>query len=133
MLYDQLVKDLRKAAAAIEESRAEDCANSVKHALLVIQQLEGSMDHTTESELVNWLVRFYSLLRSRIVAAQVSRSPEEMHAQIAMILDVREAWQQIESRSQEATPGSQAMSTPSRDASMSFNSVDEFRTSTWSA
>lgn len=98
MLYDQLVKDLRKAEVAMRENRIEACAAELKHGLLIIQQLEGSLKRDTGEEFVPWLVRFYALLRANIIEAQVKRSPEQLDQQIAMILDVRSAWQEVESR-----------------------------------
>ncbi len=129
MLYDQLVKDLRKAITAIEGTSPEECATAIKHALLVLQQLEGSLDHESGSDLVKWLVRFYSLLRTRVIEAQVQSSAQILNEQVSLILDVRGAWQQLESRDQVA-----AMS-PSHTASSSANfaSSEDFRSTTWSA
>jgi flagellar protein FliS len=132
MLYDQLIKDLRRSAAAMREGRPEPCANEIKHALLVIQQLEGSLDRSTGEEFVTWLIRFYGLLRTRIVDAQVKRAPEELDAQIAVVLDIRSAWQEVELRNNSVATSSNS-SSPMANCSTLGNSDGEYVTTNWSA
>lgn len=132
MLYDQLIKDLRKAGAAMRENRAEACAAELKHGLLVIQQLEGSLKRDTGEEFVTWLVRFYSLLRSNIIDAQVKRSPEQLDEQIVLILDVRSAWQEVELRNQSASHFSIAPSSHSTASPRGAGNQEDIRTN-WSA
>jgi len=127
MLYDQLVKDLRQAGIAMRENRPEACATELKHGFLIIQQLEGSLKRDTGEEFVTWLIRFYSLLRTNIIEAQVKRSPELLAEQIAMILNVRSAWQEVELRNTSASPSSLSTA-PTRNAS----NEDGVRTN-WSA
>jgi flagellar protein FliS len=132
MLYDQLVKDLRNAGAAMRADNPEVCASEIKHALLIIQQLEGSLDRTTGEEFVTWLVRFYALIRSRIVEIQVKRSHEELDEQIAMILDVRGAWQAVESKNTSGDPSSTEAASVSMSAAQGAR-AEEYVGSNWSA
>lgn len=129
LLYDQLVKDLRHAQAAMCEMRPEACANELKHALLIIQQLEGSLNRDTGEAFVPSLLRFYSVIRLNIIDAQVKRAPEKLDEQVKLILDVRSAWQQVEARNNSSNyNASSAMSLPP------CNSGDEeFVHSNWSA
>jgi flagellar protein FliS len=93
ILYDLLVQDLEKAIAArdIETRTAE-----IKHSFLVLQQLEGSLDDENGGEPAKTLASFYAVLRCRILEGQIKASPEILREQIALVLDVREAWQQVD-------------------------------------
>lgn len=132
MLYDQLVKDLRKAGIAMRENRIEACAAELKHGLLIIQQLEGSLKRDTGEEFVTWLVRFYSMLRTNIIDAQVKRLPEQLDAQITLILEVRSAWQEVELRNRSVAPfGNPSSSLPNTSPSGTGN--EEQVCTNWSA
>jgi flagellar protein FliS len=132
MLYDQLVKDLRKAQTAMCDARHEACAAELKHAFLVLQQLEGSLARDTGEEFVPWLLRFYGLLRMNILEAQVKRSPDLLDEQVTLILDVRSAWQEVESRNRTTgsygVPGSSVSQLTSHNAS-----GEEYKSTNWSA
>jgi flagellar secretion chaperone FliS len=128
LLYDQLVKDIRKAKAAMCEMRPEACANELKHALLVIQQLEGSLNRDTGEAFVPWLLRFYTLIRLNIIDAQVQRSPEKLDEQVKLILDVRSAWQEVEARNISANRNALATSFSPRSSG-----DEDFVHTNWSA
>jgi flagellar protein FliS len=129
LLYDQLVKDLRKAETAMREARPETCAAELKHALLVIQQLEGSLNRDTGEAFVPWLLRFYALLRTNIIDAQVKRSTEILDEQVSLVLDVRSAWQEVEYRNSSAA----SQITTECSALPHSKSVEDHVRSNWSA
>jgi flagellin-specific chaperone FliS len=79
------------AKADIEERTAE-----IKHSFLVLQQLEGSLDMENGGEAAKHLSAFYSVLRSKILEAQIKASPEILRQQIELVLEVRQAWQQVD-------------------------------------
>lgn len=108
MLYDLLIADLERAIAAIAERDVEKRSAEVNHAFLVLQQLEGSLDMKKGGQAATHLSRFYSVLRCNILEAQIKVSPDILRKQIELILNVREAWQQVDSRGNTAsttTPG----------------------------
>ncbi len=96
ILYDLLIHDLEQAVAAIAERDIERRGEEIKHAFLVLQQLEGSLDMEKGGEAAKHLSRFYSVLRSKIFEAHLKASPEILKAQIELVLDVRQAWQQTD-------------------------------------
>jgi len=132
LLYDQLVKDLRKAQTAMREVRHEACAAELKHSLLIIQQLEGSLNRDTGEAFVPWLLRFYTLLRMNIINAQVKRSPEQLDEQISLILDVRSAWQEVERRNTSAAAHVATASPAASPASRGYGE-EEYVHTNWSA
>jgi flagellar protein FliS len=108
MLYDLLIADLERAIAAIAERDIEKRSAEINHAFLVLQQLEGSLDMKKGGQTATHLSRFYSVLRCNILEAQIKVSPDILRKQIELILNVREAWQQVDSQGNTAgttTPG----------------------------
>jgi flagellar biosynthetic protein FliS len=112
-LYDTLAGDIRRAAAA---ERCKDIAArccEVNHAFMVIAFLEDRMSRGNGGDLAQQLVGFYSGLRRQLIRAQSKRSPEMLEVLMNSVLEIRKAWQQVESR---PTPGAEAMpaSAPTR-------------------
>ena len=92
ILYDLLVADLRQAIAAMRSGRVEERCDRLKHSLLVLQLLEGSLDLERGSLAAQNLSHFYAYIRSQILAAQFKREKSILEQQIVLVLDVREAW-----------------------------------------
>ena len=106
MLYEQLVKDLQRAIAAIEKKDITQRSNELDHALRVVGQLQGTLDVEEGGEVAKNLNRYYHNLRASLFDAQVRVSPDILSKQIQILLELREAWVQVE-RSQQA-PAEQA-------------------------
>jgi|SRR5271157_34644 len=96
ILYDLLVHDLEQAIAAFAEQDVERRTAEIKHSFLVLQQLEGSLDMENGAEAAKIFSNFYSVLRSKIFEAHLKASPEILRKQIELVLDVRQAWQQVD-------------------------------------
>ena len=105
MLYDRLVADLRRAIEAIESKDIEARSGEIKHALLILQHLEGSLDRQRGGEAAVNLARFYQVARSRIVEGHAKVDPAIFHEQIALFQDVRSAWEQVDPARGEAPLG----------------------------
>lgn len=96
ILYDLLISDLEQAIAAMAEGNVERRSEEIKHAMLVLQQLEGSLEMEKGADAAKHFSRFYSALRSKIFEAHLKSSPEILRKQIELVVDVRQAWQQVE-------------------------------------
>ncbi|HVZ59426.1 MAG TPA: flagellar export chaperone FliS [Terriglobales bacterium] len=103
IVYDVLIGDLQRAVAAMQEGDIEGRCTELKHALLALQILEGSLDMDAGAEAATNLSRFYSFVRSGIMEAQFETNPEILSRQIQLLYSVREAWQQAESERLAAT------------------------------
>ncbi|MGB8011376.1 MAG: flagellar export chaperone FliS [Terriglobales bacterium] len=112
ILYDLLVHDLEQAIAAIATGDVEKRTAEIKHSFLVLQQLEGSLDHKNGGIAAKHLAGFYSALRSKILEAHIKVSPDILRRQIELVFDVRQAWQQVDKPNL-----GPADSTPEQDAS----------------
>src|SRR4051812_24859206 len=75
MLYDILSRDLHGAIEAMESGNIELRTAKLKHGFLALQQLEGSLDLEQGGDFVSNLSRFYSMLRSQMMTAQIRKDP----------------------------------------------------------
>jgi flagellar protein FliS len=96
MLYDRLVADLRRAIVAMRQADVEARCAQVKHALLVLQQLEGSLDHEQGGEAAINLAAFYSYGRAKVMESQIKGDPQLLERLILHFVDVRDAWRQVD-------------------------------------
>jgi flagellar biosynthetic protein FliS len=112
-LYDTLAGDIRRAAAAERRNDITARCCEMNHAFMVIAFLEDRMSRGSGGDLAQQLVGFYSGLRRQLIRAQSKRSPEMLEHLMNSVLEIRKAWQQVESRS---IPGAEAMpaSAPTR-------------------
>ncbi len=92
MLYDVLARDLTDGIAAQEAGNIESRTKALKHALLVLQQLEGSLDMNAGGELATSLARLYSMSRRQIMEAQAKQDPAILRQTLQLLQDAREAW-----------------------------------------
>src|ERR1700685_466195 len=96
VLFDLLIGDIERAIAAIAEHNIEKRTAELKHAFLVLQQLDDSLDREKGGEAAQTFSAFYSAVRARLLEAHIQVSPEIFRRQIELIFEVREAWQQVD-------------------------------------
>jgi flagellar protein FliS len=96
ILYDLLVEDLQAAAQAIRNGEIEERSLQLKHALLVLQILEGSLDMERGGAAARSLAAFYAYLRGQLLDVQFRNDEQVLTHQIALIFDVREAWRTVD-------------------------------------
>lgn len=96
LLYGQMVEDLRRAVGAIEENQVEDRTNAINHAMTVVSHLQNSLNFEVGGDVAPNLERFYIMLRGKLLEAQFRVSKEILNEQIALLLDLREAWIEVD-------------------------------------
>jgi flagellar secretion chaperone FliS len=128
-LYDTLVGDLRRGAAAQRASDLEKRAKELKHALLVVGFLQNWVD-AEDGELAQKMIAFYSKIRKGIIAAQGRQSAEMLEGLMAEALDLRRIWQQMDVRG--TSPGAEIQPAVRRATYGGFAQVDH-RQLSWSA
>ena len=95
-LYEQAIEDLRRAVIALEKGDIEARTRGINHALMVIAQLQGSLDMEHGGDVARNLEGFYSLLRTGLIEAQVKQSTRILEEQISQLAIVHEAWLEVE-------------------------------------
>lgn len=96
ILYDLLINDLRQGVEAIAKKDVEARSKAIKHAFLVLQQLEGSLDRENGGEAADNLSKFYAVMRARIFEAHQKVVSEILDEQVRLLLDVRQAWEKVD-------------------------------------
>jgi flagellar protein FliS len=104
MLYEQLIKDLQRALAAMERKDIAARTNELDHALRVVGHLQTTLNLEQGSEVARNLDRYYYALRASLLQAQIRVSPEMLRKQIASVLELREAWVQVERTPEPGAP-----------------------------
>jgi|SRR5579862_1698774 len=103
--FDMLVGDLERVIAAIAARDIERRSAELKHAFLVLQQLQGSLDMENGGEAARNFSRFYAAIRSKLLEAHMKISSEIVRQQINLLLDVRQAWQHSDRAGAVSAPG----------------------------
>ena len=132
LLYEQAAEDLRCALAAQQRGDIEARTREINHAILVIAHLQSSLDKDLGGMVAVNLERFYNQVRASLVDAQCQQSAALLERQIIFLMQVHEAWCQVEKANAaaepiEAEPGSQSEPAATRD------NQDRLPTAEWNA
>ncbi len=109
ILYDSAIEDMRRAITAMQQGDVETRALKIGHALMVLQQLQGTLDFQRGGKAAQHFEQFYSLVRAKLLEAQMRSSLELMREQIRYFSEVRDCWVQAKRLLQPRTgPGAAA-------------------------
>ena len=95
VLYDMLLRDLHDAVASLANGDIERRTNAVRHTLLVLQELQGTLDFKQGGVVAENLDRFYNFIRAKLLEGQIKASAEIFEQHITFVRSIREAWQQV--------------------------------------
>ncbi len=107
-LYEQAIEDLRRAVIAQERGDIEGRTRGINHALLVIAQLQSTLDLERGGEVAKNLAKFYNLVRAALIDAQAKQSARMIEQQISQLAIVHEAWLEVDRATSPAAPESNA-------------------------
>jgi flagellar secretion chaperone FliS len=96
LLYDQLLQDVSQAAQALIDARIEQSAQHIGHAVAVIGYLQATLRQDGGRDVARNLGRFYTMLRERLMEAQVRSSRQILGELQQQLIEVREAWIKVE-------------------------------------
>jgi flagellar protein FliS len=103
-LYDTILRDFRRALAALEAGNVETRVFELNHALAVIGHLEEVLDHKRGGAAAKRFEGFYRITRGLIVAANAEPSRESIDNLIEMYGSLRQAWHEAERKLQGGEP-----------------------------
>ncbi len=113
MMYDMIGQDLRRAIDAIHRNDVEARSSEIKHALAVLEQLQGTLNMQAGGSAARNLDRFYAIARGKLLEAHIKVSEALLTSQIEIFADLREAWQRAdESAREKASPSEQQEPVP---------------------
>ena len=110
-LYNMLLKDLREAVGALAAADIERRAGAVRHCLLVLQQLQSTLDMERGGIVAANLARFYDFTRAKLLEGQIKASAEIFEQQITFVASIRDAWQQVRREQLETAEASPELET----------------------
>jgi flagellar secretion chaperone FliS len=96
LLYEQAIEDLRRALGAHRHGEVEQRTREINHALLVLGQLQGTLDKEQGGRVARNLESFYNEVRAGLIDAQCRQSEFAIKQQITNLMRVRDAWGEIE-------------------------------------
>jgi len=106
-LYEAAIQDMRSALLAVQAGDIETRCAKVSHALLILQQLQGTLDFARGGKAAKQFESFYNLVRANLLQAQVRNSADLIQQQIACMSEVRDSWRRarqiLEAGSRQAT------------------------------
>ena len=105
LLYDSAIEDMRRALAAMKNGDIEARSAGVGHALMVLQQLQGTLDFGHGGAAARQFEQFYNLVRAKLLEAQMRGSANLMQQQIRYMSEVRDCWVQARSPVSERPKG----------------------------
>lgn len=116
-LYEQAIEDLRRALIVLEKKDIAERTSALNHAHMVIGQLQGTLDVQRGGEVAINLQRFYTVIRSGLIDAQSKQSSAILEQQIALLVEVHDAWLEVERATcvAEQTPAEKQSSPPPVD------------------
>lgn len=97
-LYDTILRDFRRAGAAMERGNAEIRVFELNHALTVIAHLQSVLDFERGTDAAKRFNSFYEVTRGMILSVNVDSSRETLQKLIEMYSSMRQAWQQAEAQ-----------------------------------
>jgi flagellar protein FliS len=110
LLYHQVLQDLYRALAALEQENIEARTRAINHAISVIGHLHATLDMDRGGEVARNLARFYSALRQGLMEAQRRQSADLLKEHISHLASVHDAWVEVERAS--AAPASSQTPAP---------------------
>jgi flagellar secretion chaperone FliS len=111
LLYEQAIEDLRRALAAHQHSDIEGRTQQINHAILVLGHLQSTLDKDKGGSVAQNLERFYNQVRSALVDAQYRQSTAALQEQITYLMQVHDAWCEVERRESERSNSGSEIST----------------------
>ncbi len=92
LLYDSAIDNMRRALTAMNSSDFEQRSAQIGHALMVLQQLQGTLDFERGGVAAKQFEQFYNLVRAKLLEAQMRGSSDLMQQQIRSMSEVRDCW-----------------------------------------
>ncbi len=96
LLFNSAIEDMRRALGAMQQTDIETQVAAIRHALLILQQLQGNLDFEQGGEAARQFEQFYNAVRAKLLEAQIRHSPELLNRQIAFMAEVRDCWRDAE-------------------------------------
>lgn len=96
ILYDEIVRSIRKAMRAFESGDIESRGKALTHAVEVIGYLQSILDFDKGGQVACDLSQFYNLMRIKLLETHIKPTREGLELLANEFAKVAAAWQQAE-------------------------------------
>jgi flagellar secretion chaperone FliS len=96
ILYEEIVRSIRKALRAFETGDIEARGKELTHAVEVIGYLQSILDFEKGGEVARNLSNFYNLMRGKLLETHIQPSAEGLDMLATEFAKLASAWQQAE-------------------------------------
>lgn len=112
MLYDQVIRSLERAVAAIGEGDIEGRWRANNNASECLWELVGALDMEQGGEIARYLEQLYQFMLGRLPEIDIRNDAAIAREVIELLRPLRDTWKQIAVQQADAAPAAE----PSRDA-----------------
>lgn len=92
MLYDGILRNIDRAKSAIGERRINDRFVAVQKATLIVEALQGCLDHEKGGEIAPQLDQLYTYFIFRLQAINIDGDPAICDELSARVSELRASW-----------------------------------------
>ena len=96
ILYEEIVRSIRKAKRAFESGDIETRGRSLTHAVEVIGYLQSILNFDKGGQVARDLSQFYNLMRVKLLEVHIQPTPDGLEMLAREFAKVAAAWQQAE-------------------------------------
>lgn len=96
ILYEEIVRSLRKALRAFDAGDIESRGKELTHAVEVIGYLQSILDFEKGGDVARNLSSFYNLMRGKLLQTHIAPTQEALQMLACEFAKVGAAWQQAE-------------------------------------
>jgi flagellar protein FliS len=96
VLYEEIIRSIRKAQRALALGKIEDRSNALGHAIQVVGHLQTVLDFEKGGALARELATFYTLARAKLLELNVRPQERLIEDLAAEFATMKAAWQRVE-------------------------------------
>jgi flagellar protein FliS len=98
MLYDEALKNLEVAIAAIERDDIEARCHAVNRAIEILCHMYSTLDAQQGGEIANKLAAIYRFVLSRLPRVNAANDAEPAREAIGLLAPMRKSWCELDER-----------------------------------
>jgi flagellar protein FliS len=111
MLYDEALKNLETAVAAIERDDIETRCHAVNRAIEIVCHLYLTLDAEQGGEIAEKLGAIYRFVLARLPRVNVANDAEAAHEAIRLLTPMRASWSELDERIEASVAASESTMT----------------------
>jgi flagellar secretion chaperone FliS len=96
ILYEEIIRSLRRALDAAQRNQIERRTNELSHAIVVVGYLQSVLDYEQGGQVARDLSDFYNTARSKILECSGPHAVAILEALSSQFSSLAEGWQQVD-------------------------------------